>query len=345
MVQRLDDRVVLPGGAELIVVSPRVAELRKLRTKWQTTLEKANFTPGTADCVMQRMDAKYQPPPAAERDASGAPDTEIPNGSSIAILFTYDRRRLLLAADAHTAVLAESIDGLIDRFGVKRLELAAFKLSHHGSAGNLSKELLQRIDCTRFVVSTNGDYFGHPHKKAIEMIAAAADPGRTPTVVFNYDGRTTEGVPRRARHHRGLRHGRPRHGRPLTERSGVVRPRRGGEVGEQRGHPHRVRHERRVVGVPLDDVVGMAGHGALDLGVDRLIAGAHDVRRGDLAPGRVGVIDRRAARSRDAAQAGDDGGGRLPRRRRRRSTPAPAPDPPWSARRPRRAPRATAPGG
>ena len=166
MVQRLDDRVVLPGGAELIVVSPRVAELRKLRTKWQTTLEKANYTPGTADAVDARMDAKYQlPPPVLDRDASGAPDTEIPNGSSIAILFTYDRRRVLLAADAHTAVLAESIDGLLDRFGVKRLELAAFKLSHHGSAGNLSTELLKRIDCTRFVVSTNGDYSGTPTRR------------------------------------------------------------------------------------------------------------------------------------------------------------------------------------
>jgi hypothetical protein len=90
-------------------------------------------------------------------------------------------------------VLEESIDGLRDRFGVERLELAAFKLAHHGSAGNLSKELLQQVDCTRFVVSTNGDYFGHPHKKAIDMIADAADRGRPPTVIFNYDAPTTKG--------------------------------------------------------------------------------------------------------------------------------------------------------
>ena len=198
VVQQIDDRVVLPGGAELIVVSPRPVELGKLARKWEAVLKESGFTPGTADSVNSRMDAKYSPREDREgrevsRGASGQLDTGLANGSSIAFLLSFAGQRLLLAGDAYAPVLHESIGRLCDRFGVDRLKVNTFKLPHHGSASNLTEGLLSVLDCECFVVSTDGKYFDHPDEKAIELIASMAPPQRPPRIVFNYDVDTTKG--------------------------------------------------------------------------------------------------------------------------------------------------------
>ena len=64
VVAALDDRVVLPGGAELIVVSPRTVELRKLRPNWRRHAGASRTSrPARRTAVTSRMDAKYRPPP------------------------------------------------------------------------------------------------------------------------------------------------------------------------------------------------------------------------------------------------------------------------------------------
>ena len=189
--QALDDRVLLPNGAEIIVLAPRRIELRRLARSWQTTLEREHFTPGTGDVVTERLLGRYTPSSDDTRDGRRQLDTAVANGSSIAVLLLHARRRLLLAGDAFAPVLQESLETLCERFGVDRLRVDAFKLPHHGSAANLTEGLLNRLDCRRFIVSTNGSYFNHPDKETIELIASLADPGRPPTIVFNYRCATT----------------------------------------------------------------------------------------------------------------------------------------------------------
>ena len=69
------------------------------------------------------------------------------NGSSIAVIAEYAGRRLALLGDAHAPTLAATLGRMAAATGAATLRLDAVKLAHHGSAANLSPDLLGRIEC------------------------------------------------------------------------------------------------------------------------------------------------------------------------------------------------------
>jgi hypothetical protein len=116
-------------------------------------------------------------------------DPEPPNGSSIAFIAEWDGRRILLAGDAHPGLLAESLGKLVPAGGPVPIDL--FKVSHHGSHGNTTRELVEVLDCRRFLISTDGKRHGHPDPEAIARLLRFAPDGEK-TLYFNYaTGRTT----------------------------------------------------------------------------------------------------------------------------------------------------------
>lgn len=90
------------------------------------------------------------------------------NGSSIAVLVQYQEAMteysVLLGADAHSSVL---MPGLAQFPAPLRLDAW---LPHHGSQRNVSTELLEALDCSTFLVSTNRAYFRHPAAAAIARV-------------------------------------------------------------------------------------------------------------------------------------------------------------------------------
>jgi beta-lactamase superfamily II metal-dependent hydrolase len=200
----LDRPIALPGGAQLTVLSPTPVELDLLRREWRATVSKAGFGPGEGAAIAARLQqrGRYDPPEeplVAERGEPGergpAPsklgsDRAVANGSSIAVLLEVEGKRLLLGGDAHSRVMVDALSGLADRFGTSTVNVDVFKLAHHGSAGNITRELLDLLCCDRFVVSTNGDHFRHPDAEAIELLGRP-DAATRPTVYFNYLSKTT----------------------------------------------------------------------------------------------------------------------------------------------------------
>ena len=200
----LDRHIDLPGGAQLTVLSPTPVELDLLRREWRATVTKAGFAPGDGTAIAARLQqrGRYDPPDeafAVERGETGergpAPsklgrDRAVANGSSIAVLLEIEGKRILLGGDAHSRVMVDALTGLTERFGTSTVNVDVFKLAHHGSAGNITRELLDLLRCDRFVVSTNGDHFRHPDAEAIELLGR---PGAAtlPTVYFNYLSKTT----------------------------------------------------------------------------------------------------------------------------------------------------------
>jgi hypothetical protein len=71
-----------------------------------------------------------------------------------------------------------------------RLRLDLMQVPHHGSRGNLSKELLELVDCQRFLMSTDGSSFGHPHDETIARVLRFGGSHRK-WLVFNYRDRAT----------------------------------------------------------------------------------------------------------------------------------------------------------
>ena len=96
-------------------------------------------------------------------------DTSKTNASSIAFLFEFDGRRILFTGDGDDPRIVESLRPIAEAEG-GRLRLDALKVPHHGSAANISRELLELIDCPRYLISTNGERHGHPDPVAMARI-------------------------------------------------------------------------------------------------------------------------------------------------------------------------------
>jgi hypothetical protein len=179
----------LPGGAVLTLLSPYKTALEKLASAWDDELGKWDVEPVDPTVPTPKDDILGKRPPLRSLDADIIDellevkleeDKTKPNGSSIAFLFEYDGKRILFGADAHPSQLVRSLD----RYSTDRVELDAFKLSHHGSMNNISKPLLDKIKCSRFLVSSDGSSYGHPNPETLAQIVAATTKSKT--LCFNY---------------------------------------------------------------------------------------------------------------------------------------------------------------
>ena len=182
--------IELPSGAKVRVLSPDKASLIALLRDWTKVIASEGYTTGETDKALAALATNKRLNPLEEElDHLGGgddhdddtPDRSLANGSSIAFVLEVGRRKVLLAGDAHADVLVRSINDYIDED--KKLKLQAFKVPHHGSSANMSTELLDRLDCKNFLVSTNGSYFGHPNKMCIQKIVDEVD---SPQLWFNY---------------------------------------------------------------------------------------------------------------------------------------------------------------
>lgn len=178
--------ITLDGGMTLTLLSPDAEKLAKLEPKWLEECEAAGILPGIEARRTEIEGLETfggRPNVEALLGRPLKPDNTLPNGSSIALLAEYDGIRALLGADAHLDRLTASLRALRPDDG--RLRLDAFKLPHHGSSGNVSEELLDLIECRRYLISTNSSYFQHPTAEAIARLLKFGGPDKT--LYFNYD--------------------------------------------------------------------------------------------------------------------------------------------------------------
>jgi beta-lactamase superfamily II metal-dependent hydrolase len=183
--------VALPGGMQLTLLSPTRKELSELKSKWKKEAEAAGLNPDRPEEATPDMDTRPSgleplggqlPDIDALSVADSETDSSEANGSSIAFIAEYDNKRILFSGDAHAPVLIESIKAYLGDTPALRLD--AFKTPHHGSDANISVDLLKKLDCSRYLVSTNGAYFKHPDDVAIaRMIKFGGD---APALYFNY---------------------------------------------------------------------------------------------------------------------------------------------------------------
>jgi len=172
----------------IALLSPDRAQLSDLIETWERECSREGLIPGR----------NPEEPPPRGFEAFGRIDIEALAGSrfeadtsktnrtSIGFLFEYDDVRLMFTGDGDDHRLVDSVRPLAEAEG-GRLRLDALKVSHHGSRKNLSKDLLDLIDCKRYLISTNGKRHGHPDPVAIARILKYGGPQKE--LVFNYRSR------------------------------------------------------------------------------------------------------------------------------------------------------------
>ncbi len=176
----------LPAGLRLTLLSPTPERLKALARSWKREVGEAAGTAKAAGRYLGKVPSSSEDVEQLAATPFDSDDTA-PNGSSIAVLAEFGGHALLLGADAHAPVLQQAVELLCHERGVERLALDAFKLPHHGSQNNLSNELLQRLQCSHFLVSTSGARFNHPDREAIaRVIQNGRSTKRPATLWFNH---------------------------------------------------------------------------------------------------------------------------------------------------------------
>lgn len=171
--------VLLPGELEVRVLSPDLAGLQALAKLWTHP----QSPPPDEEVVFDdSLGPKDQWPPEDydEYQIEGfTADGSTANRSSIALLLTFDNKRVLLAADALPSVVTNGLKKHLS--DLRPIDL--LKVSHHGSKRNTDRDLLDRIDCQRFLISTSGAKHKHPD---FDLVALLLSRNNCPDIIFNY---------------------------------------------------------------------------------------------------------------------------------------------------------------
>ncbi|MGA1867757.1 MAG: ComEC/Rec2 family competence protein [bacterium] len=195
--ENMNDNKINIGEVKLTLLSPNREKLKSFIPKWKAECRKAGIVAGIeaeeygSYPISQfetmgsnrRIDIDKLAETPFENDETDA------NGSSIAFLFELEDKRILFAGDAHADILKNSLENYKGTKSEKII-LNAFKVSHHGSAHNISNDILDMIECDHFLISTNGNYFKHPDPIAVARIIKYGGEGKT--LHFNFKTEFTE---------------------------------------------------------------------------------------------------------------------------------------------------------
>ena len=189
--------VALPGGLTLTVLGPTAPRLAGLRQTWKDEVEIAlargslsGVSPGLGPRDGGSLEAygSSQPPVLESQvdlqllaEGASRKDTSKTNATSITLLAEWEGRRILLAGDAFAEDLTETMTRL---GGGDPVRLDLFKLPHHGSQQNLTRELVEAVRCPCWLFSTDGTTFRHPDAAAI---ARLLNWGRQPRPMFGFN--------------------------------------------------------------------------------------------------------------------------------------------------------------
>jgi beta-lactamase superfamily II metal-dependent hydrolase len=186
----------LSGGMKLTLLSPTWPKLEKLLPVWEREVRRAGLVPGAAlEEADEDEDEDEEFGPLTINDVEELADSRFfgdrseANGTSIVVVAEFGGKRALLTGDAHMDVLEPAIDKYAAGDDSRR-EFDAFKISHHGSKGTLSREVLEKITCPRYLVSTNGTRHKHPNREAIARILKFG--GDEKSLFFNYASEFTK---------------------------------------------------------------------------------------------------------------------------------------------------------
>ena len=192
-------------GFSIDFLLPDIHSLDRLRTKMQTEMKCA--VKGASLVHSEEADAAFEaimldekvltdnlePISIATLDlnciekwstCSSEKDLSITNISSIAMCIRFYGYKLLFPGDAAGEDLAAALIHWSQQFN-ESLYFDVIKLPHHGTLRNCSK-LLDTVDGTYFLLSTDGKHYGHPSKETLAKIVVRSGE-HTRFLLFNYE--------------------------------------------------------------------------------------------------------------------------------------------------------------
>lgn len=170
------DNILHLDGLELQILSPSKEVVVKLMKEWNASEIYQQYLErklGVDDKVSSHTDKKWrskeailEKPPVPHKW-----DKDLLNSSSIAFILSFKGMSLLFMGDANPDLVADELSSL-GYSKDNRLSLKMLKISHHGSQHNTTKRLLEMIECSEYLISTDssGPYY-HPSRETLVLIS------------------------------------------------------------------------------------------------------------------------------------------------------------------------------
>ncbi|WP_171343795.1 ComEC/Rec2 family competence protein [Vibrio cyclitrophicus] len=188
------------GSLKFTVIGPEKNSLSELKAIWKDKLVQKKIKPKIisksyydtfevfADSLRALLPNNHQISSTTQQtieslaNESFDDDDSPTNKSSFSFLIESNGKRILYLGDCHVDVVIS----WLNLHGEDVIKVDAVKISHHGSQNNTSLELLKRIDCNKYLISTNGKSHGHPDLQTLARIALVNQSSET-DIIINYE--------------------------------------------------------------------------------------------------------------------------------------------------------------
>lgn len=147
-------------GAKFLILSPTERNLARLLTKWKKEKPSSIKTSESENLEYQETLKEL-----LKKDKNSY-DSSKHNGSSIAFILEREDKSFLFLGDCLHRTILKSLKKL----KIDSIKVDIVKVSHHGSRHNTSNRLLKKIDCNKYIISTDGSRHNHPNKVTFARI-------------------------------------------------------------------------------------------------------------------------------------------------------------------------------
>ncbi len=177
--------------ADITVISPTLETQDINKVKYEAFIKEK----GLLDCsaIIRGNDDLKIPLEELAKRKKNVPSVnnpnELANMASISFILESDDLKLLMLGDSYPQMVAAYLQTL-GYSKTNKLKVDYVKVSHHGSRNNTSNELLDLIECNKYIISTNGgrgtSY--HPDRETLANILchSGRDKNQTVHFYFNY---------------------------------------------------------------------------------------------------------------------------------------------------------------
>lgn len=177
------------GFCEIQVLSPTLESLKVNAEKYKEKVATIASTRVEADAkkTLEELASKKSKP---REDGD-----DIINRSSIAFTIEAEGKTLLMMGDADPWIVCAKLKE-IGYSAENPLKIDLMKVSHHGSRYNTCNELLDLLDCSNYIISTNGGYGNTYHPDRETLAKLLCHPNRNKekllNLYFNYSQKEIE---------------------------------------------------------------------------------------------------------------------------------------------------------
>jgi hypothetical protein len=156
LVESGDKYTFAAAGVEMRVLGPNRQRVSELHADWDEVIEKKGWAAS---------------PAGAGAEIAAYLDKSVYNLSSIVVLATSKKKRMLLTGDARGDDVLEALrtSGVWKK---KPYAVDLLKVPHHGSDRNVDTDFFEDIPAKHYVVSGNGEH-GNPEMATLDMIVHA----------------------------------------------------------------------------------------------------------------------------------------------------------------------------